>query len=475
MHSKTPTTRDRGRITAVLFVLTMLCGMATARAEEVTYIIPIRGTIERALLYVVRRGVAQARKEQAGAVVIVIDTHGGRVDSAEQIAKALHDISVPTYAFVEKDAFSAGAILALAADRIYMAPASRIGAVVPLVMSPLGGVQEVPESVEEKQLSAVRGIIRSVAELKGHDPELAEAMVDRRRVYKIGEEIICPEGEVLTLTNVQAERLVGEGDQRRPLLSSGTVKDLDELLLRIGRAESRQITLEPAAVERVARFVENPLISMLLLVVGGLGIYLEVKTPGFGVPGITGICFLAVFFWGHHVAGLAGMEEMVVFVIGAILLLVEIFVIPGFGITGIAGITLMLGALLSAMVPHYPGTPRFAISWPDFETPIMVLSGSVVATSVLALLLGRFLPGTPLFQRLVLAPAGGVTNAAQPSEELVGLEGTTATILRPAGTAMFGERRLNVITRAEFIEQGVPVRIVEVSGNHIVVDKTEDD
>lgn len=440
--------------------------------EDVTFILPIRGMVENALVHVVRRGLAQAEHEKATAIVFVLDTPGGKLGATDKIVKMMEALTIPAYTFVENDAISAGTIIALATEHIYMSPGSKIGDIIPILLSPLGTPQEMPESIEEKQLTYLRALVRSLAQQNGHDEALVEAMVDRNRVYTIGDEVLCPEGEVITLTNVEAERFVGEGENRHRLLSEGTVADLDELLETIGRAHTRRVTQEITNAERIARFIELPLVSSLLLIVGGLGLYIEFKTPGFGLPGIAGIVGLTIFFWGHHVAGLAGWEELVVFAIGFGLLALEIFVIPGFGLAGGAGILLMLGALLAAMVPHYQGVPAYSFSWPDLQSPLQILASSILIATILALLLGKILPKTPIYRWLVLASPQERetdTDSAQP-DLLLGQQGTTQTDLRPAGTALFGERRLNVVSRGGYINRNAPVHIVELAGNHIVVE-----
>ncbi len=187
------------------------------------YVIPVHGMIEPALLYVMRRGVAEAEINGAAAIVLSMDTLGGRLDAATDIVRLMQRVRVPTYTFVEKNAISAGAIIALSTDKIFMAPGSVIGDAMPIMMSPTGGAQEMPEAIEEKTVSAVAALIRAAAQESGHDPQLAEAMVRRELEYKIADEVISPAGQLLTLTNVEAEREVGPPEARRKLLSQGTL------------------------------------------------------------------------------------------------------------------------------------------------------------------------------------------------------------------------------------------------------------
>jgi membrane-bound serine protease (ClpP class) len=456
---------------------TLLFGPAPARAEAPAapadgpvYVIPVKGMIEPALLYVMRRGVQEAEREGAAAVVLLMDTPGGRLDAATDIVRLMQGVRVPTYTFVEKNAISAGAIIALSTKHIYMAPGSVIGDAMPIMMSPTGGAQEMPEAIEEKTVSAVAALIRAAAQESGHDPQLAEAMVRRELEYKIGDEVISPAGQLLTLTNVEAEREVGPEDGRRRLLSKGTVADIPALLEKIGLAGRPIRELEVTSTERLARMIAAA--APLLLMAGLLGLYIEFKTPGFGLPGLLGLAALALFFWGHHIAGLAGMEEMIVFLVGLLLIALEVFILPGFGIPGIAGLVLVLYALLNAMMDKLPDG-QWLPGIDSLEGPLRTLSIAIVGSFTGAVLVGRFLPHSPARRWLVLAQStdtkSGYTAAPQ-QPDLVGLRGATITALRPAGTAQFGDRRLDVVTEGLFVDPGTPVRIASVHGSRIVVE-----
>lgn len=442
-----------------------------AAKSGLVYVIPVHGMIEPALLYVIRRGVTEAQNNGAAAIVLSMDTLGGRLDAATDIVRLMQRVRVPTYTFVEKNAISAGAIIALSTDKIFMAPGSVIGDAMPIMMSPTGGAQEMPEAIEEKTVSAVAALIRAAAQESGHDPQLAEAMVRRELEYKIGDEIISPAGQLLTLTNVEAEREVGPPEARRKLLSSGTRESKDAMLEAEGLTHVTLRTLEVTSAERIARFIAA--LSPLLMMAGLVGLYIEFKTPGFGLPGILGLLALALFFWGHHIAGLAGLEEIVIFMVGVGLILIEIFVLPGFGFPGVLGIMLVMWSLLAAMMHRLPG----ASWWPsiaDLHLPAFKLSLAIVMSGVAAALLAKLLPKTAFYGHLVLQQATATKEgySAGPTDQasLIGAIGQTLTALRPAGAIALGEQRLDVVTRGEFIEVQSPVRIVEVHGNRVVVE-----
>ena len=450
-----------------LFPIPSWCDGLAASAD-VVYAIPIRGMIEPALLYVIRRGVQEADAVDAKAIVFVMDTPGGTLQAASDIVRTIQKIKVPTYTFVEKEAFSAGAIIAMATKHIYMAPGTVIGDAMPILMTPWGGVQEMPEDIKEKSVSAVAALIRSAAEEGGHNKELAEKMVRREIEFKIGDEVISPAGQLLTLTNVEAERKAGEPKQ--PILSEGTVKDVNELLKTVGLEGASVKEMEVTAIERVARFIAA--LAPLFLIVGLLGLYIEFKMQGTIIPGAIGVLCLAIFFWGHHIAGLAGMEDILIFLLGMALLTIEITFIPGFGAIGLLGIGLMLWALLDAMIEKYPGGPWYP-AWPAVQVPLLKLSVSLIGSAVAAMFLGKFLPKTRLFKNIGLETTTSKKNGYAASDDLkslIGLEGRALSPLRPAGSAEFGGQRLDVITRGDYLASGTPIRVVESHGSRIIVE-----
>ncbi len=435
-----------------------------SNATALVYIIPIKKTIEPALLYVVRRGIDEAVRHQADAIIFAMDTPGGQVNAAEGIVNAITRTDIPTYTFVENDAFSAGAIIALSTQHIYMAPGSVIGAATPMMMGPGGGVKDMPDEVQEKMTSAVAALVRSAAEQGGHDKQLAEAMVRADMEYSINGTVVSEKGRLLTLTNVEAEQRVGE--DQHPLLSEGTVKNIDALLATIGLPHAEKRVLEITSAEKLARLIAG--IAPILMMLGLGGLWLEIKTPGFGIFGIAGISCLLLFFFGSHIAGLAGMEDLLLFFAGVILLAVEIFIIPGFGITGIGGLLLIILSLVNAMVEHLPGTIRPVSFSPEtFSAPLMKVTLSFIGSLVLVFIAGKFLPQTQLFHQLTL---DSTSPSPDSREDLVGTLGTTRSNLRPSGTALFNGKKMAVVTLGDYIPRGTAVQIVEVHGNRIVVE-----
>jgi membrane-bound serine protease (ClpP class) len=350
----------------------------------------------------------------------------------------------------------------------------------PIMMSPLptGGAQAVPEDLKPKIMSPTLAMVRATTQAKGHDTELAEAMVDPDFVYKIGDEIICDEGELVTLTNQEAERLVGEGDEQRHLLSKGTFPNLEALLeyLELDTTEIRRIEITPA--EKMARAIEGFPLSSILLMLGLLGVWIEFKTPGFGFPGGAGLSCLALWFWGHHIAGLAGTSELILFILGIILLIIEIFVIPGFGLAGMAGLLAIVLALFFGMIETIPGRPTFSIDGEQLQMAVIDMGLAFVGAIALATALASLLPKSRAFHKLVLEDeldSHFDDDATKDASSMVGRQGTAVTPMRPSGIGEFGEERLNVIARGSFIDVGDPIVIAEAHGNRIVVDTLKGD
>src|SRR5436190_4625932 len=247
-----------------------------------------------------------------------------------------------------------------------MAPQSVIGAAAPIMLSPGGGgVEAMPDTVEAKMSSAVSALVRANAEKNAHNVEVADAMVKKTKELKIDGQVLNEKGQILTLTNTEAEKEYGKPP--KPLLSSGTVENMDELLKKLGYAGAERHEIKATGVEKVASWLN--VISPLLLLIGVLGIYLEFKMPGVVLPGIIGVVAFALYFFGGYIAGLSGMEWIVVFIVGLALVVVEIFIYPGTIVVGLLGAGLMLVALVMAMVDIYPGMPGVP-TLPQLRMPI---------------------------------------------------------------------------------------------------------
>lgn len=434
------------------------------------HILPIRDDIMPPLVYLVRRGVKEAMDAQADLLVLDMQTNGGRVDSTEQIIEILGQFHGRTVTYVNRSAYSAGAFIAVATQKIYMAPESVIGAAAPILMSPGGtGVEAMPETLEIKATSAISAKIRAYAQKNGHNSEVVEAMIDKQKELVIDGKVINPKGKILTLTNREAE--TEYGDPPKPLLSAGTVESLDALLDKLGFAEAARKVIEPTGAERLATWINA--LNWLWLIIGAAGLYIEFKTPGFGLPGIVGICAIALYFLGSYIAGLSGLEWPALFVLGLILVALELFLFPGTVLLGLAGAGLMLLTIIMAMVDIYPGMPALP-SLPQLQVPLRDLTYAFLGSVVLIAILARFLPKTSVYGTLVTRSASATESvAAQAIEQQarVGLEGVAVSSLRPGGKAQFGNEVLDVMTQGDLLAKGTRVRIVGHSGREAIVEK----
>jgi membrane-bound serine protease (ClpP class) len=459
-----------GLLLAASTALAAQTNLPVAASNAKVYILPIREDIMPPLVYVVRRGVKEAMEANADALILDMNTDGGRVDVTEEIIGIISKFKGTTVTYVNDRAFSAGAFISVATQKIYMAPQSVIGAAAPILLSPTGGgVEKMPDTVEAKMTSAVRALVRAQAEKNNHNIDVIEAMIDKTKALTIDGEVLNKEGNILTLTDRQAAKEYG--NPPKPLLSAGTVESMDALLQKLGYAGAQRIEIEPTGAEKLGTWINA--IAPVLLIIGIIGLYIEFKTPGFGLPGIIGITAFAIYFLGGYVAGLSAAGWVIVFVVGLILVMVELFVVPGTFVAGIAGALLMLVALVMGMVDTYPGTPALP-TLPQLELPLRDISIAVAISFVLALILARFFPQTTLFQRLVSQTASGVASVAAIEAQhaaRIGQVGVAIAPLCPGGKARFDDQLLDVITRGEMVAKGHTVRIIGHTGSNAVVEE----
>lgn len=408
----------------------------------------------------VNRLLDEARLADADVLLLELNTFGGRVDAAVAIRDLLIDADQETVVFINKRAISAGALISYACDKIVMTDGGTIGAAAPIVQQP---GQEMPAAVQEKYLSYFREEMRSTAESKGRDPDVAEAMVDEDKEI----EGLVEKGKLLTLTTRRALELG---------LADLEADSVDEILDQLGYAGPVQ-KVERSWSEQLVAFLTSEAVAGLLFLGMMLFGYMEFQTPGFGVfGGIALFCFLLLYF-SHYMVNLAGYEELILFVLGVVLLVVEMLVIPGIGIAAVLGAICILSSMVLLIS---------AGDWSDvhFENPITRdainrVSLVVAISLVMMVLLIRYLPKRAFGGGIVLD--GTLTKDAgyashEPDEpELVGAEGTALSDLRPSGRARLDGRRLHVETEGDWIEEGEQVRVVRQVEGRIVVRRIERD
>jgi membrane-bound serine protease (ClpP class) len=444
-------------------------------AEDATkrvYIIPIRDDIMPPLVYVVRRGVKEAMDAKADLIVLDMKTNGGRVDVTEDIIDILGNFKGDMITYVNDRAFSAGAFISVATKRIYMCPQSVIGAAAPIMLSPDGsGVQDLPSTYEAKMNSAVRALVRRIAQKNGYDIDVVEAMIDKNKELVKDGKTLNKKGEILTLTETEAA--TEYGDPPKPLISSGTFETLDALLKKEGYGNAIRTVIQPTGAEKLGTWINA--IGPILLIIGIIGVYIEIKTPGVIIPGVVAVLAFLLYFLGGYVAGLSGMEWVIVFIIGLALVISELFVHPGVILPGIVGMLLILVSLVMAMVDMYPGTPSLP-TLPQIKLPMQNLAIAGGGSIVIMLILARILPKTPLYGALVSNTASGVTSVAaqqQQQSSRVGQQGVAVSNLRPGGKAQFGNDILDVITQGDMVPKGKAVRIIGHSGAEAIVETVE--
>lgn len=487
----------------------------TPAASGAIHVIPIDGEIDLGLAPFLARALDDAAEAEAAAVVLDIDTPGGRLDAVLQMRDVLLGARVPTIAFVDRTAFSAGALIALAAEEIHFAPGGVMGAATPVDLTGI--------PAEEKVISAVRSTFRSTAEARGRDPVVAEAMVDPDVVV----DMLVGRGELLTLTASEAER-VGYAD--------GVAGDVDGLLVALGLDGREVVEAAIAPAERLVRLITNPIIASLLIAAGILLLVGDLLSGGVGVAAGVGAASLGLFFWGHLLAGLSGWEDVALVVLGVGLILVEVFVVPGFGVPGVLGLGALIGGSFLAMVGR------------DFDvvgTEQLVRAAATVGIAFVLIVIGLFAvigylsraggpggrgrgarigSGTPVTDRgrggwlgwlgtggvlardddsppeaLATLPDGhgAVRDADVPTTtppptaphqhehghgyrhehghgRLTGTRGVALSDLRPAGVADLDGSRVDVVTEGEYIAAGEVIEVLHDEGYRRVVRRPRD-
>ncbi|MBL9153566.1 MAG: hypothetical protein JNK37_13815 [Verrucomicrobiales bacterium] len=420
------------------------------------------------------RTLKKAQLEGAEAVIFDMDTPGGYAWYTKGLLlNSLQGITVPTITFVNTRAESAGAIIAIGTDAIYMRPAATIGSA--LVVA--GGGVEMPESLEDKVTQMAIAAVRNMAELKGHHPDVAEAFVTQEKEVKIDGVVVHEAGHVLNLNTIDATRQIGG----RPVLAKGVADSIEDIVTQEGLT-GEVIEAQAYGMEAFAHWIQK--ISFVLIILGLAGAYMEMQSPGFGVPGIVSLLAFGLFFFGNYLAGnLAGYELAVMLVVGLILIGIEIFLLPGTVIPALVGGVMVLVAIGMAMVDRvdftyaWKGLPG-ADRWGEIlgEAALTVTLG-FFGSIVLLLAAMRFLPQTRAGGWMILkqaVPTGasipvetGVGEAERHS--YVGLTGEAATDLRPAGKGRFGGLWLDIISDGEFIDKGTPLRVIKHEGSRVVV------
>lgn len=411
----------------------------TTSKNKLVYFIPIENEVERGLEAFLIRATDEAVEAGANHIVFEIDTPGGLVNAASKIGTLLQNLDIPTTSFVVKEALSAGSYIALHTDTIYMKPGSTMGA--------SGIITSDGNAADKKAQSAWLAAMKAVAEANDRDPLYALAMADSSIDLP---ELDAPTGEFLTLTPSNAVE-VG--------YSEGIVSNRVELLYELDLSDAKIVDAETTISESVARFITNPVVIPILLSIASLGLIVELYSPGFGVPGSMGVLALVLFFYGHIIAGLAGMEAVILLLLGVVLIIAEFFV-PG-GILGIIGTVALVASLF--------------LSGYDITHMAWSISIAIIVAIVAAVVLFKWIGmERGFFKKLILrdiatTELGYVSN--EDRDELVGEECIAITDLRPAGTVLLDNKRIDVVSEGDYIKKDSKVIILDVEGMRVVVRK----
>jgi membrane-bound serine protease (ClpP class) len=439
-------------------------------AKKRVMVIPVREAIDEPVLFILRRGLKEAIEQKMDAVVLDMDTPGGSLGTTFEILEALEKFPGQTYTFVNKDAISAGAFIAAATHEIYFAPNGVMGAAAPVS----GGGQDIDKTMKAKVVSYLKARIRSITEGKGYRGEVITAMLDESSEFKIGDRVLKKKDELLSLTAKEATEQFGEPPQ--PLLAVGIAKTVEDLLATKFGADSYTVKkLEVTWSEELAQYLNN--IKPVLLGLGLLAIFIELKTPGLGVFGLVGGIFLGIVFLSSYVSGLSGHEPLIVFALGVALIALELFLFPGIVVVALTGVLMILGSLVWAMADLWPNQP-IAISGDVFVTPAVNLMLGLLIAVVLAVVFARFIPSGWFFNRLAVGePIAGSAQIAGVSPErgkkistLLGSRGIAVTALFPSGQVEVDGRRYEARVEVGSVAAGAAVVVTKVTDFGLIVE-----
>jgi len=427
--------------------------------SDVVYRVPIEGTIDLGLPPFIQRTLEDAESNEATAVIFDINTFGGRVDAATQIKDAILGADIPTIAFINRRAISAGALISLSCERIYMTGGGLIGAATAVDMTGKKG--------SEKVISFMREEMASTAEKRGRSKKIARGMVDEELTFThlvIGGDSIKvddiegrKDGKLISLTTEQALRYK---------IADGTAENMEALLDSLGYSSVKTIETAENWSEAIVRFLTNPVVASLLTTFGFLGILFELQSPGWGIPGFVGLACLILSLSASYIAQLATMSDMLFVLTGLALILLEVLVIPGFGIAGLGGIGLMIYGLYLLLLPDIPvGEEVLGQAMDGF---LIGLVGAVIGLVLLAKLMIK----TKFWEQLTAPDTQkkeeGYSNTPG-WESLQGETGIADTDLHPSGWVRVKDQRIFVVSEGEFIEEGKEIKILSVDGNRVLV------
>lgn len=420
-----------------------------AKAKKV-FILEIKSEIDPRTERYVNLGLEAALAEQADYLLVEMNTFGGRVDNADVISQALQDFALPSLVFINKNAASAGAWIAISCDSIYMAPGASIGAAT--VVTGQG------EAAPDKYQSYMRSRMRATAEAQGRDPRIAEAMVDQ--TLEVPE--VIEAGKVLTFTTSEALKYD---------FCDAEAQSLEDVLRLHQLEDAEVVRFELDATEKIVNIFLNPALSSILLLVILGGIYFELQSPGLGFPIVAAFIAAILYFIPYYLVGLAAYWELALFLVGVLLLAAEVFIIPGFGVAGISGLILTFSSLVLMMLNNDGLEFRFVLP-EQINQSLTSVGLAFVGAIALMFFVAPSLLQTRYFRKVTLQ--GGLNTPVSYSDNgvyknLVGKTGITQTVMRPSGKVLIDGTLYDAYSQREFIEANTPIVVLSQEGSSLAV------
>ncbi len=431
--------------------LISLLSFSLAQAQTKVLKLNIDAEIDPRMSRYIDLGLTAATAGNYDIVMIEMDTYGGLVSDAKDIVELLLDFEKPVYVWINKDAASAGALISIACDSIYMAAGASIGAAT--VVTGEG------EAAPDKYQSYMRATMRTTAEETGRDPAIAEAMVDP----SIEIEGVTEKDKVLTFTTSEA---IKHG------FCEGEMKSIDAILTQNIKGSYEVDEFSPGFIEKIVAIFLSPYLSGILLMIIIGGIYFELQTPGVGFPILAAITAAVLYFVPYYLTGLAANWELVLFIVGLLLIALEVAVIPGFGLAGIAGITFTFSALVLVMLNNDMFDFTF-VPFSDIMTAFTTTMTALIGSFVIMFFGGVRLTNSKVFKRMALMSTQEKSEGytARFHETMVGQSGVVHSVLRPSGKVMINNTLYDALTRGSYLEKGIEVTVIGEEGNALVVRK----
>ncbi len=438
----------------IMFLVLLFTGLQvfSQQSDSITVLhMKVQANIDPRTNRYTELGLDHAREIGADYVILELDTYGGALNDADEIRTRILEFEIPVYAYINKDAASAGALISIACDSIYMARGSSIGAATVVTQD--------GTAAPDKYQSYMRSIMRSTAEAQGRNPKIAEGMVDE----DIEVDSIATEGKVITFSVSEAIKWG---------FCEAEVASIDDIMERSQVTDYELIEFTLDWSEKVIALFLNPFISGILILIIIGGIYFELQTPGVGFPILASVIATILYFIPYYLNGLAENWEIAVFVVGIVLIAVEVFVLPGFGIAGIAGLIATIGALILVMLNN----DAFDFSFVDPKEIFYAISSTGLAllgAIVLMFFGGIRLTNSKFFNRIALVEVQdkeeGYTSSFYKEKTLVGKQGAAYTNLRPSGKVMIDGEIYDAYTRGNYIAEQSPIEVISDEGTSLKV------